>query len=180
MVPLEPGQPVTGRRQAWRGDKVRAAHEDRRGRLAIEGHGDQLVPWLTLARMVLANREEAAPRGVEADVGVAVRSGRRDRDRLSRARIDPVQPSVAELGIDDDAAGHRVRPAAVLVGARPDVGRGWRQLRRLATGLAADEDPPAAVCGTALDPVQVVAVEPRLAQQDRLLDDLLDHDRRAP
>src|SRR6187455_1605497 len=103
MVPFEPGEPVTGRREARRGNKVRAAHEDRRGRLAIEGHGDQLVPWLSLAGMVLANREEAASRGVEADVRVAVRSGRRDRDRLTRARIDPVQPSVAELGIGDDA-----------------------------------------------------------------------------
>ena len=180
MVPLEPGEPVTGPRQARRGNKVRAAHEDGRGRLAIEGHGYQLVPWLSLSRMILANREEAAPRAVEADVGVAVRPGRRDRDCLSRARIDPVQPTVAEVGVDDDAAGYRVRPAAVLVGARPDVGRGGRQLRRLARGFAADEDPPAAVSGTALDPVQVVAIEPRLAEQDRLLDDILDHDRRAP
>ena len=180
VVPLEPGEPVAGRRQARRGDEVRAADEDRRGRLAIEGNGDQLVPWLAFARMVLANREEAPPRSVEAHVGVAVRPGRRDRDRHRRARIDPVQPPVAELGIDDDAAGHRVRPAAVLVGARPDVGRGRRQLRRLAIGLAADEDPPAALCRMALDPVQVVAIEPRLAEQDRLLDDLLDRDRRAP
>ena len=180
VVPLEPGEPVGGRRQARRGDEVGAADEDLWGRLAIEGNGDQLVPWLAVAGMVLADREEAPPWSVEAQVGVAVRPGRRDRDRHGRARIDPVQPAVAELGVDDDAAGHRVRPAAVLVGARPDVGRGRRQLRRLACGLAADEDPAAALRWMALDPVQVVAIEPRLAEQDGLLDDLLDRDRRAP
>ena len=66
----------------------------------------------------------------------------------------------------------------------------WARVRTLAgagvssvvspVGLAADEDPPAALRRMALDPVQVVAIEPRLAEQDCLLDDLLDGDRRAP
>ena len=134
---------------ACRGGPTRAASRsaagDRRGAATKSGpltrtvgaprHRGERRPARSVA--VLRRNGPRGPRGSAAAERRSAgrrsgRPGRRDRDRHGRARIDPVQPAVAELRIDDDAAGHRVRPAAVLVGARPDVGRGRCQLRRLA------------------------------------------------
>ena len=68
--------------------------------------------------VVLADGVEAAAGEVRSEVGVAPRTGRRDRHRRLGTRIEPVQPAVGELGEDDDPADHDVRTAAVLVDPR--------------------------------------------------------------
>ena len=130
--------------------------------------------------VVLADGVEAAAGEVRPEVGVAPRTGRRDRHRRLGARIEPVEPAIGELGEDDDPADDDVRTAAVLVDPRSDIERRRRQVGGRAVRGGADEDAPAVLGGPALDPEDVVAVDPRLVQQDDVADDVLDPDRRAP
>ena len=60
VVPLEPGDPVAGRCDPWRGDEVRTGHEDVRVTLPVHGDGDDLVARLALAGVVLAHGHEPA------------------------------------------------------------------------------------------------------------------------
>ena len=179
VVPLEPGEPRPVRREPRGGDEVGALDEDLRV-AAVERDGDDGVGRLGVHGVVLADGVEAAAGEVRPEVGVAPRTGRRDRHRRLGTRIEPVEPAVGELGEDDDPADHDVRTAAVLVDPRSDVERRRGQVGGRAVRGGPDEDPPAALGGPALDPEHVVAVDPRLAEQDDVADDVLDPDRRAP
>ena len=116
------------------------------------------------AAVVLADRVETPPDGVQPQVGVAPRAVRGDRHGRLGARIEPVEPPIGEVGEDDDATDHDVRPAAVLVDPRADVERRRGQLRGRAVGGGPDEDPPAILGRPALEPEDVVAVDPRLGE----------------
>src|SRR5207237_3935731 len=61
-----------------------------------------------------------------------------------------------------------------------DVHAGRADVLGTALRLSADENGPAALGGPALRPVDPIAVEPRLAEADDCLDELLDRDRRRP
>ena len=88
------------------------------------------------------------------------------------------RPSL-DIGIDDDAARDRVRPAAVLVDARPDRD-GLRDDGLGPLGAEAHEHLAAAFGRSGLQPVQVVAVDPRVVQADLVGDQVLDPDRTPP
>ena len=74
-----------------------------------------IVFLASLAAVILADRVEAAARDVRPEVGVAPWAGRGDRHGGLRARIEPVEAAIGEIGEDDDAAGHHVRATAVFV-----------------------------------------------------------------
>ena len=136
VVPLEPGEarrrPATAAGAAMKSEPLTSTLRV----AAVERDGDDACwPARPPTRVVLADGVEAAAGEVRPQVGVAPRTGRRDRDRRLGARIEPVQPAVGELGEDDDPAGDDVRTAAVLVDPRSDVERrrgqvGGRAVRR--------------------------------------------------
>ncbi len=90
-VPLDPGEAAAVRRGTWRRDEVGTRDEDAAGAVrSVERDRDQLVDdqqRVVLARRVvgLADGVQPLSDGVEAQVGVAPRAGRGDRDRLGRA-----------------------------------------------------------------------------------------------
>jgi hypothetical protein len=66
------------------------------------------------------------------------------------------------------------------VDARTHVERRRRQLGGRAIGGEPDERAPTGFGRTALDPVDVVAIHPRLGESDHLADEVIDPDRRDP
>ena len=183
VVPLEPAQARAVRCLARRRHEVGTGHEDDRV-AAVERDGDDRVDHglvVALAgRMILADRVEPASCEIGPQVGVAPRTGRRDRDGLGGAGVEPVQPSVGEVGEDDDPTADDVRAPAVLVGARPDVERRRGQVGRRAISRGADEHAPTGLRRATLEPVHVVAVDPGLAEHDDVADDVIDPDQRLP
>ncbi len=187
QVPLEPGEARAVGRRARRGDEVRARHDHPAGAIgAVEGDRDELVDdevrAVGLVRVVgLAHRVEAVARGVEAHVREPAAVRRRQGDRLGEAAgVEPPQPAVLGGRGDDPATVDGIRAAAVLVDPVADGERGGRQLVRRAVGRVAQQRPPAALGRPRLEPVDVVAVEPRLGQRDRRRRHELDVDRGAP
>ncbi len=180
VVPLEPGEPGPVRRQTGSGEEVGAFDEDPRRPFAIEGHVDDRRDGLAIAAVILAHGQEPAAPAVEPQVGVAVVTLGRDGLGLRAARVQAVQPAVSPVREDDRATGHRVRAAAVFVDARPDVERRARHVLGRAVGRAPHEDAPAGFGGPALDPVDLVAVDPRLTEPDRIAEQVLDAERRRP
>ena len=127
-------------RQAGRGEEVRALHEDARRPLPVERDLDDRCDRLPVAGVVLTHGQEPAAAGVEADVRVPVVTLRRDRLGLRDSWVQAIQPPVGPIREDDRAAGHGVRPAAVLVDSRADVewrrasGPRWCRPRRAGPG----------------------------------------------
>ena len=180
VVPLEPGEPRPVRGDARRRDEVGPRDEDARVAVAVERHVDDLVDRLALAAVILADRDEAAARGVEPEIGVAPRAGRRDRDGGRDPGVEPVEPAVGAVGEGHDAAGDGIRAAAVLVDPGPDRDRRVGQVRDRAVRGRPDQDPPAGLGRAALEPVDVVPVEPWLGKGDQVADEVVHPDRAAP
>ncbi len=180
VVPLEPGEPGSVRGEPRRRDEVRPRHEDARLAVAIERHVHDLVDGLATTAVVLADRDEAPPGGIEPEVRVSPRPGRGDRDRRRDPRVEPVDPAVREVRVRGHAAGDDVRAAAVLVGAGPDGDGGRGQVGDGTVRGRADQHAPAGLGRTALQPVDVVAVEPWLGQRDVVADEVIDPDRAPP
>ena len=179
-VRLVPRQP----RQPWpSGDGRDAARKScpatRRARRPVERDGHDRVRGCPGPAVVLANGEDPAPADVEPKVRVAHGPGG-ERDWRRRRRVDAVQAAVGEVREDDEAIVDRVGAAAVLVDPGADVDRRGRQVGGGAVGRRADEDPPPAFGRPRLEPVGVVAVEPRLGQADDVADEVVDADRRRP
>ena len=147
---------------------------------AIEVDVDDGRFRLAIDAVILADREEPAPGTVEAQVAVAVRTLGGDGDRRVDARVEAVQPAVDEVGEDDGPAGDDIRAPAVLVDPRSDVERRRGQVDRRPVAGTPDQDAPAGLGGSSLDPVDVVAVDPRLGQPDDVRDEIVDADRRDP
>ena len=117
----------------------------------------------------LADGVQPVARGVEPHVGVAATAPSGVIATGSAARgVEPVQPPVRRDGGDDrSAVPTSVRAAAVLVDAVPDVERRGRDLAGCTVRAVPEQRPPAALGGPALEPVDVVAVDRRLADADR-------------
>ncbi len=180
MVPFEPGEAAAVRRPSRRGQEVGTPDEDRRRLLAVERHGHDRRLRLPLDPVVLADRQVATSRRIRPNVGVAPRPLRRDRDRLRVPGIDPVEAPVGEVREDDHATGGHVRAAAVLVDPGPDVERRRGHVDDRAVDPRAHEDAPPGLRRARLDPVGVVAIDRRLAEDDRIADDVVDPDRGGP
>src|SRR5437660_878566 len=75
---------------------------------------------------------------------------------------------------------HRRRAAAIFVDPAAHIERRRRQVGDLAVRRAAHQHIAAALARPALDPVDVAAIDPNLAETDRLADDQFRGDRRAP
>ena len=181
VVPLEPRQPQAVGRRARRGQEVGALVQHALGRRSpSSGTSTMAATGIALAAVVLADGEEPTARRIEAQVGVAVRTVRRDRLRRVVARIQPVQATVDDVREHRCPAGDGVCTATVLVDTRPDVERRRREVGGVAVAGAPDQDAPAALGRATLDPVDVVAVDPRIAQPDDGTDDVVDTDRRWP
>ncbi len=120
--------------------------------------------------MVLADRIDDPARPVEGEVAEAERSGRGDGLWLGAgpSDVEPVDPAVVEVAVDEKAARHVVRAAAVLVHPRAHVG--WRtgHVSRRAVGSASYDDHAATVRGPTLEPVQVGIVDAWTGQVDRV------------
>ena len=187
LVPLEPRERAAVRRRPRRGIEVGAAHEHpSRAVGAVECDRHQLVDHevraVGLGGVVgLAHRVEAIATGIESHVGESPRVRRRQRDRIGGAvRVESPQAPVLGRGHDDPPAIDHVGAAAVLVDAIADRERVGRDLAGRAVGRVAEQRAAAALCGAGLEPVDVVAVEPRLAERDRGPGDELDVDGRWP
>ncbi len=180
VVPFEPGEPRPVRGQAGRGKEVRPFDQDPRRSLAVERHLDDRRDRLAVARVVLAHGQEATTAGVETQVGVSVVAHRGDGHGVGCARIQAIQPAVGTVREGDRAAGDRVRTAAVLVDATSDIERRGGHVIGRPVDPAPHEDAPACLGGPALDPVGLVAIDPGLAEPDRVAEQVLDPDRRRP
>ena len=171
QVPLQPGERPSVRRRARARDEVRPAHEDpARAVGAVEGqrhdlvdHESRVVGPVGIVR--LADRVQAREPGVEPEVRVAPRALRRDRLGLREpVGVQPVQAAVGLRRRHHPSAVDGVRAAAVLVDAVAHLERERRQLRRPPVEPVAEQRPPAALGRAALQPVDVVPVEPRLGR----------------
>ena len=176
VVPFQPCEHRTVRRQARCGQEVRTLHEDARDALAVERDLDDRGGGLALAGVVLAHGDESSPGDIEADIGIAVVALGGDRLGLGDPGVQPVQPPIGPIREDDRAAGHGVRPAAVFVDAAADVERGGRHIGDRAVGRPTDENAAASLRGPPLDPVDLVAIDPRLAEPDRIAEQVVDPD----
>ena len=184
MVPARPGQAPSVRREARRGHEIRPAgqlHDARRivrGR-AVERNRDERVDRLpALARVVLADADQALARRIEARVRVAPATGRRER-RHRPVGSDAHQPSRCEVGDDHQVTGRHVRPSAVLVDARPDVEPDRADVADTFAGPA-DQGLTTAILGPPLEPGDRVAVPARLGEPHEPLRDQLQGHGRAP
>ncbi len=183
VVPGEPGEPRAIRRQSGRGVKIMALrqHTPRPRRARIDR--DQRVVDPAVGAMLLAHADPAPPRRIEPPVGITkARAGsgfRGQRPRRPSGHL-PIKALIGEIAEEDDAARYRRRAAAIFVhpGAhaeprRRDVGDG--AIRR-----APDEDAAPLLARPSLDPVDVLAIDQDVAEADRLGDDQIRGDRRAP
>ena len=155
-------------------------HEDARLTLPVHRDVDDLVAWLALARVVLADRDEPPPGGIEAQVGVPPRTGRRDRAPARR------RPGRAGTAARRRSRSTTTTPPATVYDPPP---YSWTRVRTetdsgttasAALGAEAHEDLAAAFGRPGLQPVQVVAVDPGLVQADLVGDQVLDPDRTPP
>ncbi len=180
MVPFEPSEPPAVRRKAGRGEEVRARHERHGRTIPVEWHGDDGGAGLPFTLVVLADGEDAASAKIDPEVRVAHRALGGDRDRRLSFRIQPIEAAVGEVREDDDAARHGVRATAVFVDAAPDVEWRRRKVARRPVGGRPHEDSPSAFDRTRLQPVRLVAVDPRFRETDDVADHIVDADRRRP
>ena len=180
VVPLEPRESRPVRGEPRGSEEVRALDEHARRPLPVERDLDDRGDGLAIARVVLTHGEEPAATGVEPEVRVPVVALGRDRLGLGHARVQTVEAAVRSIREDDGPAGDRVGPAAVFVDAGPHVERGGKHVLGGPIGSPPHEHAPAGLRGPALDPVDLVTVDPRLAETDRIAEQVLDPDRRRP
>ena len=166
MVPAQPGQLAPVRGQARRRIKIVAVDED--GFTAIEAHRADRVDRIGFAgQVVFAHRDQAIPRTVGHEVGVAHGFFSRDHDGLA-ARLDPVQVVVGEMREPDRALVHRIRAAAVLVHAGADVKRDRREFGGgigAIAGAPALQGHAARFAGAAGQPQHICTVERDVRQR---------------
>ena len=180
MVPREPCQPRTVWADARRGVEVvsRRQYVSRAALGDIER--DDGVDRLTTGHgVVLADADQAAARTVDDAVGVP--EAELGRERVGRAAWSlPVQALVGEVAEVDHSVRDRIGAAAVLVYASADVERGRGHVRGPPVRGPPDDYGPRSLLRAHLGPVDVVAVDGRLAEPDEGGRDEAGPDRRPP
>ena len=130
----------------------------------MQGQPDQFIDRLATSAMVLADRVNPLTmqhHGTKAD-GL-VRSS--DRDGLRGVTIESVKATVDEVAEDHHPLAHGIRSTAVLMHPRAHVERRRRDIAGPPIGSVADQDDPAGLGGPPLEPVGVLAVQPRLIER---------------
>ena len=122
MPPREPGQLRAVGAEPRRGVEIVTGCDDHwRCRWAVDWqHDERGLRFAFRGRVILAYAHKSSARRIDREVGVAIRSRRRERFRRA-ARLQPVQPLIRQLRVVDDAAGHRVGIPAVFLDARADI-----------------------------------------------------------
>ena len=181
MIPRQPSQPGTVGADRRIAAEVATFDQHLTGAAGrqVQCHDgvDRLAPRHA---MVLAHAHQAAPAAVHHPVAeTQVAPFRSDRHRR-RARLLPVHPLVGEVGEPHHAVRDPEAEPAVLVHPGTHVERRRGHVVHGAVQGAAHDHVAAAVGGTRLHPVHVVAVELDRPQAHRVLDDQIGGDGRLP
>ncbi len=178
MVPRQPGEVPAVRREARRGIEIAAVDQDMaRPRRGEVDRNNRIVD--TLVGMGLAHADPPVAGGVDDTVGIAPArtvaglGGQRLRAAAGRKAVKALVGEIAEI---DDTLTHRHRAAAIFVDAGANiVGR-----RRDVAAVLLHQHIAATLARPAFGPIDVGAVDNDAAEPDRLGDDQIRGDRRAP
>ena len=192
VVPGEPSQPATVRADPRRGNEIPSRHQDER-LAAGRRDGHNLVAHLAPG-VILPNADHRAGVWREPTVGIPPRVRRRrrraDRQRLPPSRlaarridrhlVDPIEPLVGPLDVEDGAAVNPPGASPILVDPGPGVPIRGEQFLRDAVRAAANDLDATALRGTAFRPPRDPALGEHVGWGGRSGDEHLGGDRRRP
>jgi hypothetical protein len=113
-------------------------------------------------RTLLPDCDQSMSRDVDAKICKQAIGARRDFRR--RARDLPVDLAIAKIDEIDGAASDGIAASAITIDLRSHIERGRRHVADRAVRGSGDEDVAALLERPSLDPIDGVAVNPRLAE----------------
>jgi hypothetical protein len=182
MVPSNPGEAASIRRERRRGEEVVAFGEDPGRSPAVRREHNKVVVHLAIL-VALPNADEMTAVGGHDGVGVAPGpfAWRFKGDRHGRvARSQPVKALVREVREIRHAVVHHCAPPAVLVRERAYREPVGHDVLDVPSGAAAHEHVAATLARTALHPIDRVTVSRGRAQGHGIGCEELGGDRRRP